>query len=200
MKILRIKQLAFISIFFLIACQEDSLVEKAEPIDEDLTAATELADQYFDQIRGRGETPKFAITVLQYEDGQIYFNTNTDDVSEYQVVTETTVTAIVEPGEFVFWYRGSGLANLEGVDFDADAQSYLNQLPNEHYDLIWVLQVPHDYDPEHKELKYDIVYESQDNEGVVIRLDPKIGVSGGDSDHGSGGDDNGTGEGGTGEE
>lgn len=191
MKTLRIKQLALISVFFLIACQEDSLVEEIDPVDEDMIAATLLADDYYNESGGRIEKGEPSITVLKYQDGNIYFNTNTDDVDEYQLVTETTVTAYVEPGEFIFWYRGEGLDDLEAVDFDEDAKAYLEQLPDEYqHDLMWVLKMPDSYDPDHKELKYDIVYESTENPGEIIRLDPKIGSLGGGSaaDDGSDGD------------
>lgn len=177
MKSLKFRQLAFIFVLVLFACQEDSLVEDFERIDEDMIAATFLADGYFNDIRANTSTSDRAITVLRYENGQILFNTNTDNVAEYQVVEETTITAYVEPGEFVFWYRGNGINDLEGVDFDPQAQSYLGQNPDEYQpDLMWVLKVPDNYDPNHDELKYDIVYESEDNQGVIIRLDPKIGV------------------------
>lgn len=179
MKTLRIKQLAFFSVLLLIACQEDSLIEE-EIFDEDLAAATILADQYFTDFGGRSNGDyERAITILKYKDGEIYYNTNTDDINGYQVVTETTITAFVEPGEYIFWYRGGGLDALEEVDFDEDAEAYLDQLPDEYKDdKMWVLQVPTDYDPEHDELKYDIVYESKDNTGVIIRLDPKIKIGG----------------------
>ncbi|MEO9483383.1 MAG: hypothetical protein ABJG47_08065 [Ekhidna sp.] len=193
MKTLRIKQLAFIFVLSLIACQEDPLIEKIDPIDEDLEEATLLADEYFNDIGGRANTDERSITILKYIDGQILFNTNTDTISGYQVVTETTITACVVPGEYVFWYRGGGLDDLEGVDFDEDAEAYLNQLPDEYKeDKMWVLKVPDEFDPEHDELKYDIVYESKDNEGVVIRLDPKIQVN---NDEESGGEGEGGGDG-----
>ncbi len=197
MKYLNIRQLAFVFILFLLACQEDELIEN-QPIDEDLIAATQLADEYFN-IKGRTESTERAITILKYKDGNIYFNTNTDDVDGYQIVTETTVTAYVEPGEFIFWYRGGGLDDLEDVDFDEDAEAYLDQLPEEFKDdQMFVLQVPKTYDPDNDELKYDIVYESKENEGVVVRLDPKIGVIDNgnahddDSDSGDSGESGGT--------
>lgn len=180
MKPLRIKHLALIFSLFLIACQEDSLIEDPTLIDEDLAAATLLADEYFNEFKGRTNGSERAITILKYKDGQIYFNTNTDDVDGYQVVTETTVTAYVEPGEFVFWYRGGGLDDLEEVDFDEDAEAYLDQLPDEYKeDQMFVLQMPHESDSSTIELKYDIVYESKDEPGVVVRLDPKVVVAGG---------------------
>ncbi|WP_462252911.1 hypothetical protein [Ekhidna sp.] len=197
MKYLNIRQLAFVFILFLLACQEDELIEN-QPIDEDLIAASQLADEYFN-IKGRTGSTERAITVLKYVDGNIYFNTNTDDVDGYQIVTETTVTAYVEPGEFVFWYRGGGLDDLEDVDFDENAEAYLNQLPEEFKeDQMFVLQVPETYDPNNDELKYDIVYESKENKGVVVRLDPKIGVVDNgnahddDSDSGDSGESGGT--------
>ena len=178
MKPLRIKQLALVFTIFLIACQEDNIVE-TPIIDEDLEAASAVVDNYFNEMGGRSSSPDVSITILQYKNGKIYFNTNTDDIEEYQVVNETTVTAYVEPGEFVFWYRGNGLADVGDIDFDDKADTYLTKKPDEYLDLLWVLQVPHDYDPEHDELKYDIVYESKNNEGVVIRLDPKLKIIGG---------------------
>lgn len=192
MKPLRIKHLALIFSLFLIACQEDSLIEDPKLIDEDLAAATLIADEYFNEFKGRtSSSSERAITILKHKDGQIYFNTNTDDIEGYQVVTETTVTAYVEPGEFIFWYRGGGLDDLENVDFDKDAEAYLDQLPDEYKeDKMFVLQVPLESDST-IELKYDIVYESKDNPGVVIRLDPKVVVAGGSNsatDEGSGDD------------
>ncbi|MEP1034557.1 hypothetical protein [Ekhidna sp.] len=179
MKTLSIKQLALIIILLLTSCQEDKILENPEPFDEDMSAATLIADEYFNDLGGRSDKYERAITILKYKDGQIYYNTNTDDIEGYQVVTETTVTAYVEPGEYVFWYRGGGLDDLEEVDFDEDAEAYLDQLPEEYKaDSMWVLQIPTEYDSTHSELKYDIVYESKDNEGVVIRLDPKITIGG----------------------
>lgn len=176
MKPLRIKQLALIFSLMLIACQEDNIVENPQPVDEDLEAASEIVNEYFNEVGGRSSGTQFAITILQYNDGQIYFNTNTDDIEGYQIVNETTVTANVKPGDFVFWYRGNGLLDVGDIDFDDQSESYLAQKPSEYLDLLWVLQVPFDFDTEHDELKYDIVYESKDNEGVVIRLDPKIEI------------------------
>ncbi len=179
MKFLKFRHLVIVFVLVLIACQEDTLMEDVERIDEDMIAATFLADGYFKDIRANTSTSNRAITVLRYENGQILFNTNTDDVAEYQVVGETTITAYVEPGETVFWYRGTGINDLEGVDFDPHAEAYLGQGPDEYQpDLMWVLKVPDNYDPNHDQLKYDIVYESEDNQGVIIRLDPKIGVIG----------------------
>ena len=190
MKLLSIKQLALLSGLILIACQEDSLIENPDLIDEDLEAATLLADEYFNDLgtRGKRRGDEHAITILKYQDGQIYYNTNTDDIDDYQIVTETTITAYVEPGEYVFWYRGGGLNDLEDVDFDDDAEAYLlEELPDEYKkDKMWVLHVPEDYNSEQYELKYDIVYESKENKGVVIRLDPKITVGGHVEDDGDG--------------
>ncbi|WP_436514932.1 hypothetical protein [Ekhidna sp. To15] len=196
MKTLRLKQLAFLFVIFLIACQEDSIIEEVELVDEDMIAATQLADEYFNDPKAKREKGERAITILKYEDGNIYFNTNTDDVDGYQIVEETTITAHVEPGEFVFWYRGGGLDDLEEVDFDEDAEAYLDELPDEYKkDKMWVLHIPSDYDPEHNELKYDIVYESKDDKGVVVRLDPKIRIgSGGDAVGEDPGDSEGPGE------
>lgn len=193
MKTLKIKQLAFICVFFLIACQEDSLTEETTPMDEDLEAAMQIADEYFSEKGGRTGSTERSITILKYKDGQIYYNTNTDDIDDYQIVTETTITAYVKPGEYVFWYRGGGLDDLEDVDFDEEAEEYLNELPEEYKtDSMWVLKVPSDFDPEHDELKYDIVYESKEDKGVVVRLDPKIKIGGGgdasDDPEGAGGE------------
>ncbi len=177
MKTLKIKQLVFLCVIFLISCQEDKLTEQPEIIDEDLAEATLIADEYFVEKGGRTGSDERSITILKFKDGNIYYNTNTDDIDGYQIVTETTITAYVEPGEYVFWYRGGGLDDLEDVDFDEDAEEYLDELPDEYKDdKMWVLKVPEDYDPAHDELKYDIVYESKDNKGVVVRLDPKLQI------------------------
>ena len=69
MKYLNIRQLAFVFILFLLACQEDELIEN-QPIDEDLIAATQLADEYFN-IKGRTGSTERAITILKYKDGNI---------------------------------------------------------------------------------------------------------------------------------
>lgn len=176
MKPLRIKQLAFLSLLIL-ACQDDTFIDdQTETMDEDMIAATILADDYLMATTGRNSDER-SITVLQYRNGELYFNTNTDDIKGYQLLTETSVTAYVKPGEYIFWFSGGGVTDLDSIDFDATSEMYLDDLAEEiNADKMWVVKMPEIYDPSFQMLKYDIVYESREEEGEYIRLDPKIQV------------------------
>ncbi|SNS93207.1 hypothetical protein SAMN05421640_1675 [Ekhidna lutea] len=163
--------------FILIACQDDAIVEEELiETDFDMIIAIELADEYLSSTAGRDNSER-SITVLKYHKDKLYFATNTDDVKGYQELTETSITAIVDPGEFVFWYAGGGVSDLDGIEFDPTSQDDLDEYPEEiNADRMWKLQVPMDGDlPMYK---YDILYQHKDNDGTPIRLDPKIRVKG----------------------
>jgi len=184
--------LLFSILFVAIACQDEKLEENIEPVDQDMIDAIELADRYLNSSNGRTfGNARRSITVLQYVDGVLYFNTNTDDVPGYQVVEETSITAYAEPGEFVFWYSGGGVTNLGEIDFDATAEDFLENLPDEVDDgHMWVIRIPEESDDDDDDdededddsdeiiqLKYDIVYETATSVGS-IRLDPIIKLTG----------------------
>ncbi|WP_421763543.1 hypothetical protein [Ekhidna sp.] len=172
-----------LSIFLLsisMACQEDALLEtNIEETDHDMLAAMSMADEYLNSVRGKSEKSEKSITVLKYHKGKLYFDTNTDDVKGYQELTETSVTATVEPGEFIFWYSGGGVTDLDGIEFDPISQNDLDEFPEEiKADKMWKIQVPADGDL--SMYKYDILYYYKGNSGSRIRLDPKIRINGGD--------------------
>ncbi len=172
------KPLVLLTFFLVIAfaCQDEPTETPVEDIDQDMVLATLLADDYLGSLGGRAESAKKAITVFKYEDGVMVYNTNTDDINGYQRVYETTVTAFIEPGEYVFFFAGAGVSDLEDIDFDDTSENYLETLPEEvNADQMWVIQAPIDAVPG-TELKYDIVYQYQEQgvESDIIRLDPKI--------------------------
>ncbi len=181
-----------LSVFFLFiafACQEEPIEEPIDEIDHDMIMATLLADEYLNSFGGRAESSEKSITVFKYMDGILKYNTNTDTISGYQEVFETSVTAYAEPGEYLFWFAGGGVADLEEIDFDTTSVNYLETLPEEiNADQMWVIQVPTDIDPDVEYLKYDIVYQyqAQGVESEIIRLDPKIRLEGGNDEAGGG--------------
>ena len=179
MRILRVRQLALVSIFLFVACQ-DEVINKSQ-VDEDMIAAVSLAEDYLQTVKGRFEDSDKAITVLKYKDGKLLFDTNTDDFKGYQEVVETSVTAIVDPGDYIFWFAGGGLSEVDSIDFDEASEAYLDDLPEDFVPhKMWVIRVP--LSCEQQMLKYDIVYVAREN-GIRVRLDPKITV-GGQSDSG----------------
>lgn len=160
--------------FVVISCQED-VFKTPDSIDEDMITATSLAEEYLTNTRGRFEDSERSITVLKYQDGKLLFSTNTDDVRGYQEVVETSITAIVEPGEFIFWFSGGGLKEVEAIEFDGASQEILEDLPNDFVpEKMWVVQVPDSVQAGEVSLKYDIVYEPRG--GIQVRLDPKIQI------------------------
>ncbi|WP_370088987.1 hypothetical protein [Ekhidna sp.] len=177
MKSFKIKQLAFIFVFVLIACQEDQFKEEIDPLDEDMASATLLAEEYLKTETGRFEDSDKAITVLKYKNGKLLFDTNTDDFKGYQEVEETSITAHVEPGDYIFWFAGGGLSEVDEIDFDEEAEEVLGDLPVDFVpQKMWIIRVPSNLDSPQM-LKYDIVYVPRET-GIQIRLDPKITVGG----------------------
>ncbi|MEP0984550.1 hypothetical protein [Ekhidna sp.] len=180
MKHFQIEKLV-LSIFLLatsIACQEDALLEtQIEETDHDMLAAVSMADEYLNSLRGKSENTERSITVLRFYKDRLYFNTNTDTIRGYRELTETSITAIVEPGEFIFWYSGGGVTDLDGIEFDPSSQNDLDEFPEEiNEDKMWKIQVPQDGNlPMYK---YDILYDHKGNSGSPIRLDPKIRIQG----------------------
>ncbi|WP_425393079.1 hypothetical protein [Ekhidna sp.] len=166
---------AFTLLLVAIACQEDSyLEEEILDTDEDMIAAIQLADDYLNSIRGRDANAEKSITVLKYHKGKLFFATNTDEIKGYQELTETSVTAIVEPGEYLFWYSGGGVTDLDGIEFDPNSQEDFDEFPEEiNEDKMWKIQVPDDGNL--SMYKYDILYQYKGTESP-IRLDPKIRV------------------------
>ena len=177
-------------VFFTLACQEDNLREEIDP---EMEQATAMADHYLFSLvtnqadsktrRGRDAIDDIdrSITVLKFHKDRLVYKTNTDDKSGYDYVGETTVTAYVNPGEYIFWFAGGGISMLDSIDFDNESVEFLDELPEYLLDYeMWVVKVPEDYDPEHNVLKYDIVYETRENAGIKIRLDPKIQIKSGE--------------------
>lgn len=181
--------LLFSILFVAIACQDEQVQEETESVDKDMITAIELSEGYLnemvarlgssEQARSEDDDGNWAsITVLKLIDGELMFDTNTDDYSGYQKVEETTVTAYASPGEFIFWYSGEGVSDLDDIDFDEFSLSKLDREPDEIYpQLLWVVRMPElDDEDEVVRLKYDIVYETENSAGP-IRLDPLIDVA-----------------------
>lgn len=178
---LRLTLLLVVILLVGYACQ-DTILSEDELVDEDMIAATEMVDDLSAAVienegwseNERRSWTRTSITVLRYQDGILLYNTNKDDVSGYQPVTEETVTAMIEPGEIVFWYKGGGLAELNDIEFDELSEVQLNNLP---YcileDRLWYVRIPENVSSD--ELKYDILYTSSGSNDVV-RLDPKIEI------------------------
>ncbi len=164
-------------ILICVSCQDDLVEEEGNQVDDDMLEATRLADQYLASRSGRYEMSMKAVTVLKFKDGQLYFTTSGSDFLGYEVVTEESITAIAAPGEYLFWFAGEGLSVLDGIEFDEISEMELDDLPEELHDKkMWVTQLS----PETtsgEDLKYDILYQSRDNDGVTIRLDPKIKIN-----------------------
>ncbi|WP_424963059.1 hypothetical protein [Ekhidna sp.] len=183
MKTFKVRQLALIFSLLFIACQEDSIVESDE-LDQDMIAASELADEYLKSEKGRFEDSDKSITVLKYTDGKLMFDTNTDDFKGYQEVEETSVTAVVEPGDYIFWFAGIGLSEVDEIDFDEPSQEILGDLPVDFIpQKMWIIRIPPN--TTQNSLKYDIVYVPEGS-NTSIRLDPKIKVGGQDDESGEG--------------
>jgi len=145
-----------------------------------MVIATEMAEDYLNSKGGRAPESEKSITVLKYKDGKLLYHTNRDDNKGYEEVTETTVTAYASPGEYVFWFSGGGVSDLDEIDFDEVSDELIGELLEEvNPDHMWVVQVPEDLDPEVEHFKYDIVYKYKNKgaESPLIRLDPKIRVT-----------------------
>ena len=169
-----------------LSCQENSVDELSQLNPEQL-AAEKLVEKYFasEEVRAgfnaRGEdinewSSRYTLTMFRLDDDEIEYSTNSDDVDGWEEVEEYTVTGYVEPGDLLFWYASKGMALMRtnGIDFDAEALKVLREAPKEfEKDRFWVVRVPLDADS--NELKYDIVYRSEDSDESV-RLDPKIRV------------------------
>lgn len=168
--------LAFSLLSITLSCQEGTLADEITPVDVDMIAATTMANNYLNSMRGKTGTEK-SITVLQFRDGKLVFGTSSDDIQGYEEVGEESITATVQPGEHVFWYAGGGLSDLDGIDFDESSMLKLVDAPDEiNYDKMWMLTIPEDFDAEDGILKYDIVYQIRGSDGPPIRLDPKLKV------------------------
>lgn len=175
--------LLFALIFTSFSCQESLVNEDIDLLDKDMTTAIQLADEYLKATNAREGSGK-CVTVLKYQDGKLLYASNTDSNGGYEEVNEETVTASVTEGEYVFWFSGGGLTDLDGIEFDSLSQDELNELPEEiNPDKMWVISIPEDAalietnDENISYLKYDILYQHTDNDGEVIRLDPKIQVT-----------------------
>ena len=62
----------------IFSCQEATISDQTEPIDQDMINAIDMADNYMSAnvSTARRNSPK-AVTVLQYKDGVLVYNTNT---------------------------------------------------------------------------------------------------------------------------
>lgn len=186
MRDLKLKHLAVIFSFLLLACQ-DSDLETDQPIDSDMEDALALADEFLSASRNNATDKD--ITVIKYQK-DLLFKTNTI-AGSYDPIDEMTVTAESKPGGFVFWHAGGGVKRLIGIEMDDYSQDLLDgNVPFEvvpgHY---WALWIPNDIEKDDEDdeededdenenediyLKYDIVYET--NSGEIVRLDPKLQV------------------------
>lgn len=175
---IHLRQFVAIFIFFLvlIACQEEVMIEEIVQPDEDIATATALANEFLRDAGARSDAKK-SIVVLKYKKGKLLYATTRDNYKSYQELEEHSVTALAGPGDYVFWYSGGGITDLEGVEFDSQSQVFLDNLPDEiNADKMWVIQVPSSYDTSHEFLKYDIVYDYKGNKGAPVRLDPKLQI------------------------
>ena len=172
--------------FILFACQKDDLMTQGtHEVDDDLNTAIALVDEYLSTTKGRLDSDRVSITVLRYEGKKLFYQTYVNGEMKYKEVTEETVTAEASPGEYVFWYGGMGLEDLDEIDFDDISEDYLEKDADEIYqDRLWSILIPQDIDKKTDYLKYDIVYQFNGNSGPVIRLDPKIRIVGEGADDG----------------
>ena len=162
-------------LFCTLACQDQVDPTDSDVIDEDMIEATRLADEYLTNTAGKSGADR-SITVLKYKSGKLYYHTNNGYTQGYEEVDESTVTATVAAGDYVFWYSGGGVTDLDGIEFDAASQQQLNSNPEEiNYDKMWVIPTPENAAPG-TILKYDIVYDYKGNDGPIVRLDPKIQI------------------------
>lgn len=175
----QIRKLTFIIVLLFIfgSCQEEALVEDQEDlIDQDLISATELVDEYINASGARSDAMR-SIIILRYEKGKLLYASSKNDFESYEELQEESVTAIVEPGEYVFWYSGQGVSDLDGVEFDKESQQLLTNYPEEvDAELLWVVRIPDQYEDANKSLKYDVIYDFEGNPGPAIRLDPKLQI------------------------
>ncbi|MFY0686196.1 MAG: hypothetical protein JXQ90_03475 [Cyclobacteriaceae bacterium] len=162
---------------FALSCQ-DAIQSEIEVEDKDMIEATNLADDYLAQSNARSGY-RMAVTVLRYIDDKLMFATNTDDLRGYHEVNEETITAYVKPGEYIFWFAGGGVSDLEGIEFDNVSRTLLYEGPSEtNPDRMWLIHIPEEgIGNEDGILKYDIIYEYKGNDGEYIRLDPKLKVT-----------------------
>ena len=176
MRDLRLKHFALIISLILLSCQ-DTDIESKSLVDTDMEQAIVLADDYL--ATSRTEATDLDVTVIKYS-SDLTYKTNTI-TNGYDVIEETTVTAVSKPGGYIFWFAGGGVKYLHSIEMDeASAAALGNDLPFEVIpgDL-WALWIPLDILEDVKEdeefhLKYDIVYTNK--EGDIIRLDPKIQI------------------------
>lgn len=168
--------LIFALLLLTISCQESSVNDEIEIVDEDMTAGTALAEDYLNSSSGRFGSA-WSITVLKYKDGKLLYATSSDDIRGYREITEETVTASLQPGGYMFWFSGGGVSDLESIVFDAASQQRLKVYPVEiKSGRLWVVQLQMDDDDKESDLKYDIIYQFKGNEGAPIVLDPKIKI------------------------
>lgn len=175
---IRLKSISFLFAFLFlnIACQEIPVNEEIDQADEDMITANQLAKGYLNTTGARIGS-EISLTVLKFQEGKLLFGTDSDIFSGYEEINEETVTATVERGEYVFWYGGGGLSDLDGIVFDEESQLQLVDAPEEIFSgKMWVLTIPEDFDEEDGILKYDIVYDFPGNSGPPIRLDPKLKI------------------------
>lgn len=177
-QVYHLKSFLFASVFtlFIFSCQENQSASEIDLVDEDMEAATQLVDDYIASSDSRW-SPKISITVLKYISGKLYYATSSDGYRGYREVNEETITADVELGENIFWFSGSGVTYLDGIEFDSDSESKLNR--NAHELLkgrLWYITIPENAGKDGVDLKYDILYKCATSRGKTIRLDPKIKV------------------------
>ncbi len=175
--------LLFASVIFIsISCHDNTLEEDLELVDRDMIAATKLVEEYLSVTKGRGNA-EASITVLKYQNGKLLFLSNTDDNFGYTELNEESVTATVESGDYVFWFSGGGVSDLDGIEFDEESQRKLMDSPSEVFsNKLWVIEIEEeesdddDDEDDDRFLKYDIIYQFKGNNGPPIRLDPKIKI------------------------
>jgi hypothetical protein len=175
-----------IFLFFLLtaviySCQDSTMEEnqiEEESIDMDMESAIDLSDEFMSSSSARVGV-RTAVTVFKYKNDKVYYATNTDDVRGYLELNENTITAIVKPGQWAFWFAGSGMSRLDGIEFQ---QSIIDLYAIQPFSIangrLWALNVPSEVEyNENEELKYDILYSIRGVDGDPIRLDPKLKIN-----------------------
>ena len=156
-----------------LGCQ-DSDIAPENIADPAMEAAIHKATDYL--ATSRSTATDLDVTVIRYKAEELLYKTNTIK-GKYQPIDEETVTAVTTINGYVFWFKASGVKELNEIELDEASEELLGERePFEVLDgLLWALYIPQDKDLLGKTLKYDIVYEL--NSGETIRLDPKLQIA-----------------------
>lgn len=137
--------LVLFCLFSLIACEESGLDlqefdtdnEFLNADDPEMEEALLMAEEYLSKVelsdnqarkKKKKEKDSFALTVLRFKNNQLQYKTNRRR-GKYKTIGETTVTADVELGEYIFWSAGGQLSDLDGIEFDPESRLQLVDAP-----------------------------------------------------------------------